>query len=64
MVAEVDTVIEGYKESIGIPGVPVSMDRGSDQRRIRHLQLPDNTSPFTPVNKRFGGGMRSTYGQV
>ena len=50
MVAEVDAVVESYQERIGIPVVPVSMNKASNQQRRCHLQLPDDTSPLTLVN--------------
>ena len=50
MVAEVDAVVESYQECIGIPAVPVSMNKSSSQQRRCHLQLPDDTSPLTLVN--------------
>lgn len=56
MVAEVDAVVEGHEESIGIPAIPVSMTRDGDQHRRCHLQFPDNTGPLIPVNKMFGDG--------
>ena len=62
MVAEVDAVIEGYQKSVGIPAAPVSI-KDSNQK-ICHLQLPDDTSTLTPVNKRLEDGMKKTYGQV
>ena len=62
MVAEVDAVVESYQNSVGIPAVQVSI-KGSKQQRC-HLQLPDDTSPLTPVNRRLEDSMRKTYGHV
>jgi hypothetical protein len=64
MVAEVDAVVERYQESIGISAVSVSMYRDSKQHMRCDLQLPDDTGPSNPINKRFDVGMRKTYGQT
>ena len=63
VVTEVDAVVEGYQESIGIPADQVNIKKGSDQQRC-HLQLPDDPGPLTPVKKRLEDGMKKTYGQV
>ena len=47
MIAEVDAVVEGYQESIGVSAIPVSMNRGSNQRMRCDLQFPDDTGPVT-----------------
>jgi hypothetical protein len=46
VVTEVDAVVEGYKESIGISEVRVSMSKGSNQCMRCDLQLPNDTGPF------------------
>ena len=54
MIAEVDAVVEGYQESIGISAIPVSMNGGSNQRMLERcdLQFPDDTGPLTPRQQK------------